>query len=190
MPGGITSEQGVPPRVPRSSERQIEDSSVFPAGDQVAIVIPFSPALRFTDFEVSAALHARPLLPGAAATRTIETALPTLDGVQVHLEPLITGTQRRNDIRITGSAARGLSNEDIDIHSLLGLAGFSDCHPAAGNHRGSEDDPMAERTAKRNGAGTPPRTALSDLMTRGVYSLLVRKLSLGSLRARARCFEP
>jgi hypothetical protein len=27
-------------------------------------------------------------------------------------------------------------------------------------------------------------------MTGGVYSLLVRKLSLGLLRARARCFEP
>jgi hypothetical protein len=29
-----------------------------------------------------------------------------------------------------------------------------------------------------------------SIMTGGVYSLLVRRLSLGLLRARARCFEP
>jgi hypothetical protein len=28
------------------------------------------------------------------------------------------------------------------------------------------------------------------VLTGGVYSLLVRRLSLGLLRARARCFEP
>jgi hypothetical protein len=38
-----------------------------------------------------------------------------VEGVQVHLEPLVTGTRRRNDIRITGSASSGLSSEDIDI---------------------------------------------------------------------------
>jgi hypothetical protein len=35
-------------------------------------------------------------------SRQIGMALATLEGVQVHLEHLITGTQRRNDIRITG----------------------------------------------------------------------------------------
>jgi hypothetical protein len=48
------------------------------------------------------------------AKRAIGTALATVDGLQVHLEPLITGTQRRNDIRITGSAASGLSSEEMD----------------------------------------------------------------------------
>jgi hypothetical protein len=40
---------------------------------------------------------------------------------------------------------------------------------------------------------TETRDALKlckSIMTRGVYSLLVRKLTLGLVRARARCFEP
>jgi hypothetical protein len=40
---------------------------------------------------------------------------------------------------------------------------------------------------------TDTRDALKlwkSIMTGGVYSLLVRRLSLGLLRARARCFEP
>jgi hypothetical protein len=48
------------------------------------------------------------------AKRAIGTALVTVDGVQVHLEPFVPGTQRRDDIRIIGSAASGLSTEDID----------------------------------------------------------------------------
>jgi hypothetical protein len=55
------------------------------------------------------------------AKRAIGTALATVEGVQVHLEPLITGTQRRNDIRITGSAASGFSSEHIDI-GIVSLA--------------------------------------------------------------------
>jgi hypothetical protein len=137
-------------------------------------VIPFSPALRLTDFEVSGALHARTLLPGAVlhcrhcgavnrqghdeicsrrapwtaarheqAKRLIGTALATVEGVQVHLEPFITGTQRRNDIRIIGSASRGLSSED---HCLLGLAGFPDSHAATSNHRGRLSGPTCRQT--------------------------------------------
>jgi hypothetical protein len=49
------------------------------------------------------------------AKRTIGKALAMMDEVHVPLEPLITGTQRRKDIRITGSAASGLSSADIDI---------------------------------------------------------------------------
>jgi hypothetical protein len=40
---------------------------------------------------------------------------------------------------------------------------------------------------------TDARDALKlwkSIMTGGVYSLLLRRLSLGLLRARARCFEP
>jgi hypothetical protein len=138
-------------------------------------VIPFSPAFRLSDFEVSAALHARTLLPGAAshcrhcaapnqrvhdeiccrrapwtvarqAKRTIGTVLATLEGVQVHLEPLITGTQRRNDIRITGSASSGLSSEDIDI-TIISLA-LQDSKTATLPLASTEDDSGAERTAK------------------------------------------
>jgi hypothetical protein len=36
------------------------------------------------------------------AESAIGTALATLEGVQVRLEPLVIGTQRRDDIRITG----------------------------------------------------------------------------------------
>jgi hypothetical protein len=117
-PGGITSDQVVPCRVPRP---QSAKSSIFPAGEQVDIAIPFSGTLSITDREVSAALHARPLLPGAAVhcqhwgtskrlvhgeiglgrvpgavarhkqdRRTIRTALATLDGLQVRLEHLLT----------------------------------------------------------------------------------------------------
>ncbi|RSH94163.1 hypothetical protein EHS25_003966 [Saitozyma podzolica] len=80
------------------------------------------------------------------AKHTIGTALATLAGVQVHLEPLITGTQRRNDIRITGSASSGLSSEDIDITitSLASQASQTATLPLAA----TEDDSMTERTAK------------------------------------------
>jgi hypothetical protein len=129
---------------PQSAKSVTEASSLL--GREWLSVIPFSPALRLSDFEVSAALHAQALLPGAAthrrhcgapnqlghdgiclrrapwtagrheqAKRAIGTALATVEGVQVHLEPLVTGTRRRNDIRITGSASSGLSSEDIDI---------------------------------------------------------------------------
>lgn len=40
---------------------------------------------------------------------------------------------------------------------------------------------------------TEARDALQlwkSILTEGAYSVLVRKLSLGSQRARARCFEP
>jgi hypothetical protein len=140
-------------------------------------VIPFSPALRLTDFEVSVALHARTLLPGAAthcrhcgsrnqlghneicirrapwtvarheqAKRVIGQALATLEGVQVQVEPLVIGTQRRDDIRIIGSAASGLSSEDIDI-AIVSLAS-QDSQTATLPFVTTEDDPGAERTAK------------------------------------------
>jgi hypothetical protein len=38
---------------------------------------------------------------------TIGTALAMLDEMQVPLDPLITGTQLRKDIRISGSVASG-----------------------------------------------------------------------------------
>jgi hypothetical protein len=49
---------------PQSAKSVIEASSLL--GRKWLSVIPFSPALRLSDFEVSAALHARTLLPGAA----------------------------------------------------------------------------------------------------------------------------
>jgi hypothetical protein len=56
------------------------------------------------------------------AKRVIGTALATVEGVQVHLEPLITGTQRRNDIRITGSAA-------VDSQAKTSTSPPSPCPP-------------------------------------------------------------
>jgi hypothetical protein len=86
--------------------------------------IPFFSALRLTDFELSAALHARTLLPGSAThcrhcgasnrlrydeicnqrapwavarheqtKYAIGTALSTLEGVQVRVEPIIFGAE-------------------------------------------------------------------------------------------------
>jgi hypothetical protein len=149
------------------------------------------------------------------AERTIGTALATLARVQVRLEPLIIGTQRRDDIRITGSAASGLSSEDIDIN-IVSLAS-QDSQTATLPLATTEDDSAAERTtklvqkhlnavAREKRRRHPPsdrpfrpfvlslggvmetdaRNALKlwkSIMTGGVYSLLVRQLSLGLLRA-------
>jgi hypothetical protein len=51
----------------------------------------------------------------------IGTALVTVEGVQVHLEPFVAGTQRGSGLKITGSAPSGLSSEDIDI-TIISLA--------------------------------------------------------------------
>jgi hypothetical protein len=80
------------------------------------------------------------------AERTIGTALATLARVQARLEPLIIGTQRRDDIRITGSAASGLSSEDTDIN-IVSLASL-DSQTATLPLASTEDDSAAERTAK------------------------------------------
>ncbi|RSH95865.1 hypothetical protein EHS25_000958 [Saitozyma podzolica] len=143
-------------------------------------------------------------------------------GVQVHLERFITGTQRKNDIRTTGSAPSGLSSEDIDF-TIVSLA--SQASKTAALHlEATEDSSMVERTAKvvekhlnavarekrrRHPSSDRPFRPLvlsiggmretearddlklwKSIMTGGVHSRLVRKLSLGLLRARARCFEP
>jgi hypothetical protein len=236
---------------PQSAKSVIEASSLL--GRKWLSVIPFSPALRLSDFEVSAALHARTLHPGAAthcrhcgapnqlgheeiclrrapwtvvrheqAKLTIGTALATLERLQVHLEPLITFSQRRNDIRITGSATSGLSSEDNDI-TIVSLAS-QDFQTATLPLATTEDDSATERTTKlvqkhlntvarekrrRHLSSDRPcrpfilslggtmetdaRDALKlwkSIMTGGVYSRLIRRLSLGLLRARAPCFEP
>jgi hypothetical protein len=52
----------------------------------------------------------------AGAGRTCDwDSLVTSDGVQVHLERFITGTQQRSEIRTTGSPSRSLSSQDIDV---------------------------------------------------------------------------
>jgi hypothetical protein len=114
-------------------------------------VIPFHQALRLTDFEVSAALHHRTLNPGSAVCSmcgilnsaghaevctkgtkwtiarheqvkyAIKRALETAEGVQVRVEPFIADTNRRNDLRVTGSEASGLSNHEYDV-TVVSLA--------------------------------------------------------------------
>jgi hypothetical protein len=135
---------------------------------------------------------------------------------------LITGTHRRNDIRITGLASSGLSSEDIVI-TIVSLAS-QDSQTATLPLATTGDDSATKRTtklvqkhinavAREKRRRHPPsdrpsrpfvlslggvmetdaRDALKlwkSIMTGGVYSLLVRRLSLGLLRARARCFEP
>jgi hypothetical protein len=80
------------------------------------------------------------------AKRAIGTALATVEGVQVHLEPLIAGTQCRNDIRITGSVSSGLSSEDIDI-TIISLAS-QESQTATLPLATTEDDYATERTTK------------------------------------------
>jgi hypothetical protein len=77
------------------------------------------------------------------AKRTIGTALATLEGVQVHLEPFVNGTQRRDDIRIIESASSGLSSEDIDI-TIVSLAS-QDSQTATLPLATTEDDSAAQR---------------------------------------------
>ncbi|GFZ50354.1 hypothetical protein JCM24511_08111, partial [Saitozyma sp. JCM 24511] len=190
----------------------------------VKSVIEASSLLRrkWLDFDVSAALHARTLLPGAAthcrhcgvqnqlghdkichrrapwtmarheqAKRAVGTALATVEGVQVHLEPFITGTQRRNDIRITGSAAIGLSSEDLDstIVSLASLDSQTVTLPLATteDEKNRQNRPFRPFILSLGGMmETDARDALKlwkSIMSGGVYSLLVRRLSLGLVRA-------
>jgi hypothetical protein len=160
---------------PQEAKSVAEASSLL--GRKWLSVIPFSPTLRLTDFEVSAALHARTLLPGSAshcrhcgspnhlghhevcqqrapwtvarheqAKYAIGAALSTVEGVQVRVEPLITGTNRSDDIRITGSHSSGLASEDFDITivSLASQVSRGSMLPITT----SGDDSVADRTAK------------------------------------------
>ncbi|RSH89932.1 hypothetical protein EHS25_001918 [Saitozyma podzolica] len=70
----------------------------------------------------------------------------TLERLQVRLEPLITVSQGRNDIRITRSASSGLSSADIDI-TIVSLAS-QESQTATLPLAATEDDSVAERTTK------------------------------------------
>ncbi|GFZ48405.1 hypothetical protein JCM24511_06153 [Saitozyma sp. JCM 24511] len=90
--------------------------------------------------------HPEPWRGKSRLNDAMVTAIATVEGVQVHLEPLITGTQRRNDIRIAGSTASGLSSEDIDI-TIVSLAS-QDSQTATLPLVTTEDDSAPKRTAK------------------------------------------
>jgi hypothetical protein len=83
-----------------------------------------------------------------------------VDGVQVHLEPFVPGTQGRDDIRIIESAFSVLSGEDIDI-TIVSLASldFQTAIPTLGNHRvwlcGPKGRHTRSKTPQRRGKGTP-----------------------------------
>jgi hypothetical protein len=49
------------------------------------------------------------------AKRAVGTAVGTVEGVQVHPEPLITGTQRRNDIDITIVSLASLDSQTATL---------------------------------------------------------------------------
>jgi hypothetical protein len=80
------------------------------------------------------------------SNRAIGAALATVEGVQVHLEPINSDTQCRDDISIIGSAARGLSSEDIDL-TILSLASQAS-QTATLPLKATEDDFMAQRSTK------------------------------------------
>jgi hypothetical protein len=136
-----------------------------------------------------------------------------LEGVQVQLEPLLTVTQRRNEIRITGSASSGLSSEDIDI-AIVSLDS-QDSQTATLPLVATEDDSIAERTAKlvekhlnavageKRGRHPPSDRpfrpfflSLGGMMEKDAKDALKlwKSIMTGGvyslLVARARCFEP
>jgi hypothetical protein len=49
------------------------------------------------------------------AEHVIGTSLAAVEGVQVHMAPLVNGTQRRDDIRIIGLTSSGVSGRDVEI---------------------------------------------------------------------------
>jgi hypothetical protein len=53
--------------------------------------------------------------------RTIASTLSKLEGVRVAVEPFIGETNRRNDIRVTGSEASGLASHEYDV-TVVSLA--------------------------------------------------------------------
>jgi hypothetical protein len=53
--------------------------------------------------------------------RTIASTLSKLEGVRVAVEPFIGETNRRNDIRVTGSEASGLASHEYDV-AVVSLA--------------------------------------------------------------------
>jgi len=53
--------------------------------------------------------------------RAIAASLSKIEGVQVSVEPFIAQTNRRNDIRVTGSSASGLANHEYDV-TIVSLA--------------------------------------------------------------------
>ena len=110
-------------------------------------IVPFHASLRLSDFEVSAGLHVKTLLPRPGGvcpecgTRTLEvghaevcvhrqrwntarheqvkraiaSALSKIQGVAIVVEPLIGGTARRNDIRVTGNPTSGVARHEYDV---------------------------------------------------------------------------
>lgn len=110
-------------------------------------IVPFHASLRLSDFEVSAGLHIKTLLPAPGGVcrhcgirtlevghaevcvhrqkwntarheqvkRAIASALSKIPGVAVVVEPLIGGTVRRNDIRVTGNPTSGVARHEYDI---------------------------------------------------------------------------
>jgi len=128
----------------------VESSSVL--GRQWLSVIPSNPGLRLSNFEVSAALQLRTLVPSTTPScrhcghtsvyghdevcphkskwtvarheqvkKVIASSLSIIPDVKVQLEPFISGTQRRNDIKLFGSQASGMSNHEYDI-SVVSLS--------------------------------------------------------------------
>ena len=110
-------------------------------------IVPFHASLRLSDFDISAGLHIKTLLPAPGGvcrhcgTRTLEvghaevcihrlrwntarheqvkraiaSALSKIQGVAVVVEPLIGGTARRNDIRVTGNPTSGVARHEYDV---------------------------------------------------------------------------
>jgi hypothetical protein len=120
----------------------LESASGF--GKRWLSVVPFYQALRLTDFEISAGLHFKTLEVGPVCPlcsqpnfaghaevctrrkrwniarheqvkRAIGAALSKVEGARVIVEPHIGETDRRNDIRFTGTEACGIAKHEYDV---------------------------------------------------------------------------
>ncbi|RSH85351.1 hypothetical protein EHS25_004747 [Saitozyma podzolica] len=176
--------------------------------------IPFQPSLRVTDFEIAAALQLGTL---AGAKHIIGQDLSSIPGTRVRLEPLGHQTSRRNDIQVLtllGSQATGLANAEYDL-TVVSLASkesratslpeqdqnpsrlvnkYLDCvadHKV--RHRPTSNLPfhpiVLSLGGMMNGSTTTVFASWKQVMIRGTYNLMLKRLSLCLLQARVRSFE-
>jgi hypothetical protein len=142
--------------------------------------------------------------------------LPPPPGTRVRLEPLDQQTSRRNDIQtisLLGSQATGLANAEYDL-TVVSLANKDaratklpnlDTDPSrlvnkyldsVADHKDRHHPtsnlpfhPVLSLGGMMNGSTTKVFASWKQVMTRGTYNLMLKRLSLCLLQARVRSFE-
>jgi hypothetical protein len=151
------------------------------------------------------------------AKHIIGQALASTPGTRVRLEPLGHQTSRRNDIQVItllGSQATGLANAEYDL-TVVSLASKDARSTSLPEHDRNPSrlvnkylDSVADHKVRHrptsnlpfhpivlslggmmNGSTTKVFASWKRVMTRGTYNLMLKRLSLCLLQARARSFE-